>query len=207
MTRENDHLSAESARELHEIIEHDKTAALAEFDTTTFAHQIRRRITADRSSHQPLPGRRLLHVSQPGVLVAAAMVVVAIVVAALVVRVDPSRWPRTDPKMIARVLAGCEFFGSAPLDRLPGSVGGNFLPTPARDLEWSIQALLYRARRSSDGAAPAEGYVARAILAALAGAPPAAPAPWPRVDPDALERRIATLSRKGLFLRAFGSIR
>jgi hypothetical protein len=206
MSGNNDHLSAESARELEKIIERDKSAAMAEFDTTVFAHHVQRRITADRSSHHPLAGHRLRYVLRPGALVAAAMVAGAIVVVALVVRVDPSRGRRTDPKMIARVLAGCEFFASIPLDPQPGSVAGESHRTPARDLEWAIQALLYRARRCSDGVAPVKGELARAILAAMAGAPPAAPAPWPRVDPDALARRIAILSRKGAFLRALGNM-
>jgi len=206
MSGNNDHLSAESARELQEIIECDKSAAMSEFDATVFEQQLRRRITADRLSRHILPGRRLQHVSRASGLVAAAIVVGVIVVVALVVRVDPSRGRRTDPKLIARVLAGCEFFGSIPLDRQPGSVAGESHRTSAHDLEWSIQALLYRARRSSDGDAPDKGGLARAILAALAGAPPEASAPWPRVDPDALARRIAILSKKGAFLRALGNM-
>jgi hypothetical protein len=127
-------------------------------------------------------------------------------VVALFIWVDPSRGRRTDPKLIARVLAGCEFFSSIPLDRQPVSIAGESHRRSASDLEWSIQALLYRARRGSDVGSSGKEDLARAILAALAGAPPAAPAPWSRVDPDALARRIAMLSRKGAFLRALGNM-
>ena len=206
MTRRYDDLPTEFARELRETIERDKNAAMAKFDTAAFAHHVRRRIAADGSLRNDLRGRHLPHHLRPGTVAAAAMAAIAIAAAALVVWIAPSRGPRTDPKMIARMLAGCEFFGSVSLDQSPVSVAGRSLPAPGRDLEWSIQALLYRARRGYDGARPAEGDVARAILAALEGSRPAAPAPWPHVDPDALARRIAILSRKGAFLRALGNM-
>jgi hypothetical protein len=200
MTRKREQPSTDASTALREILERDKRAASADFDDAAFAARLRRRLAEDRSSRRKLPARWLSTLMRPAVLVAAAALVIA-----LVVWTGPFRVPRTDPELIARVLSRAEFFSRAPLDRASAGVAGKLPQAPERDLAWSIEALLYRAQRGSDDA-PGEGDVARAILAALAGAPPAAPVSWPRVDPDALARRISVMSRSGALLRAFGAV-
>jgi hypothetical protein len=202
MTRKNEPMPAESTTALKEAIERDKRGALADFDSAAFETRLLRKLAADPPP-RPAPSDRLPR----GVLWRVALGAAAILVVAVVIRMVLPRAPSTDPRMIARVLAGADFFVSTPLDRPPSAVAGKRPPSSERDLEWSIQALFYRARRGGDGGAPDNGSFASVILAALAGSPPTAAVSWPSVDPDELEQRILVLGNSGAFVRAFNAMR
>jgi hypothetical protein len=202
MTRKNEPIPAESTTVLKEAIERDKRGALADFDSAAFETRLRRNLDADLPPRRAPSDRRLRNVLWRVALGAAAIPVFAVVI-----RMVPPRVPPTDPRMIARVLAGAEFFVNTPLDPPPGAVAGKRPSSSERDLEWSIQALLYHARRGSDDRAPDSGSFASTILAALAGPPPATAVSWPSIDPDALEKRILDLGNSGAFVRAFNAMR
>ena len=175
--------------EARRLVDVEKRAALAAFDGEAFARRVRRGVAAE-------PARAERTWLRPAVAGVFATILLA---ASFAAWRHVRNAPEPDPATVAAALRGCTFFAE------PDAGGPSRLRAPeaadarASDLEWALQAVVHRARRS--GAQGPDG-LAETVLATFAGGRPGGAVEWKAVTSEELARRLGELSRGGGFARA-----
>ena len=191
-----------SEPELDDLIARDKQAALAALDEVRFEATVWRRVAAVERGQAAaravgvVGGFRRHPVAYAG----AAL---AVFVVALVLGWPRHHQPPVDPRMVAQALAHSPFYTAPDLDSPAAVATRRVAPDSECVVAWTVQAAIYRVRRS-ETPKPVES-LERTIVAALAGAGPGKPTVWPDIDSAALARRIDAVRRGDVLLRAFGA--
>ena len=178
--------------EARRLVDAEKRAALAAFDGEAFARRVRRAVTTE-------PARAERTRLRP---VFAGAVATLLLAASLAAWRHVRNAPEPDPAVVAAALRGCTFFaepeaGSPSRPRVAEAADAR-----AADLEWALQAVVHRARRSGAPGPGGRDDLAETVLAAFTGGRPGGAVEWKAVSPEDLARRLGELSRKGGFARA-----
>lgn len=181
-----------SFAEARRLVAAEKRAALAAFDGEAFARRVRRAVVAESA-----PAERTWF--RP---VFAGALATLLLAASLAAWRHVRNAPEPDPATVAAALRGCAFFAEPEADgpsrpRTPAFAGAR-----AADLEWALQAVVHRVRRSGAPGPGGRDDLAETVLAAFAGGRPGGAVEWKAVSPEDLARRLGELSRGGGFARA-----